>query len=178
MTRVTRRGPQTKSDPLSSKITEFAAHKAMADQISKRMTALKDDMMAILESEGRPDEKGSMWIEFPTPVAGCEAIQRQRRVSTLFNEEVAERTIKSAGLWFDAVRTTLQLSPDVIEEVLELLKDLDPDSYDIIETIDDDRLAAAYYADQNSEDPKLTPAQFAEFFTEKVSYAFVPKWVG
>lgn len=178
MTRVTRRS--TESDPLDDVaplLTEFGGHRKMSKELEARMKGLRDKLMAILERRGKPDDKGSLWLEFDEPVAGFEAICRQRRASVVLDESRAEEILTDAGIYDECTDVQITIDAEQMDLVLDVLRKAG--IFDQVVTVNrilnDDKIMQVYFAEKDSEEPRLTESDIEAMFTEKVTWAFVPK---
>jgi hypothetical protein len=86
-------------DALTAQFTEFARMKSLIDDLSLRQKELRDSLMALIEAEGEEDDKGHLWLNFEEPINGYVAIQRQRKVAQSLDPDIAERIIRSRGLY-------------------------------------------------------------------------------
>lgn len=105
--------------------TEYKGAKELADNASKRVKVLRDEIATVVDAEGVPDDKGHKWL-----TAGKHKIKYERRVSQGFNATQAERWAKENGLW-DKVSTTVEA---LDEDKLLALGWTDPQHADTIKT--------------------------------------------
>lgn len=176
MTRVTRRS--TESDPIDDVaplLAEFGGHRKMSKELEARMKGLKDRLMAILERRGKPDEKGSLWLEFDDPIAGFEAIKRERRASVLLDENKAEEILTNAGVYDECTDVQITIDAEQMDLVLDILQRAGV--YDQVVTVErmlnHDKIMQVYYAERDSDAPRIDDSDIEAMFTEKVTWAFV-----
>lgn len=165
------------TDRLSTLLTEYRTHRSMVDDINKRVASVKAALMAVLEREGTPDERGSLWIEFEHPTAGYKAIKRERRTKLLLDEAKAERILRDRDRYEECIDVDITIDADQMPTVIAALKAAG--IYDkvvtVTERISDDKILQLYYAEQDSDKPALTEADIDAMFHEEVTWAFVPK---
>lgn len=177
MTRVARR---TKTDPLAELIPvliEFGGHRKMIKEVTKRSDELKKKLMGFLERAGKPDDKGSLWIEFDEPVAGFNAIKRERRAQVLLDEEKAEEILDERGVLEQCTDVDITIDAEQMPKVIAALKAAK--IYDEVVTVSarlsHDKIMAIYFSEKDKEDPLLSADDIDAMFTEKVTWAFVPQ---
>ena len=182
MTKVTRRKKELDIAALEVALTEFAGHKATVADISKRLDVVKKSLMAMLERFGERDEKGSLWIQLPTPVAGYKAIKRERRSSIQLDESRAESILRASGLYDQCVNLEFVFDADQFDKVIAALKEagIYDEVVTVTERLSDDKIMQLYYAEKSAaeeedREPKLTDADIDAMFVESVTWAFVPK---
>jgi hypothetical protein len=176
VTRIARR-PKASNDDLPTLLTEFRGHKTMVTEITERLDGVKKRLMGILERRGVPDEKGSLWLEFDEPIAGYDAIKREKRSSVHLNEDKAGDILAERGLYEECLDVDITIDADQLDRVLEVLKKAG--IYDqvvtVTERLSDDKIMQTYFAEKDSEEPRLTAADIDAMFYEKVTWAFVPR---
>lgn len=108
MSKIIRQQPETTFDEayVSKLVSEFQNHKSMLEATQKRLDGFKKELTEILDTHGKPDDKGNLWINLPS----CE-IKRERRISKTFNASAAEAWAKENGFW------------DSIKEVIETINE-------------------------------------------------------
>lgn len=178
MTRVTRRS--TELDPIpqvAPLLTEFGGHRKMSKELDARIKGLRDRLMAILERHGKPDDKGSLWIEFDDPIAGFEAIKRERRASVVLNEDRAEEILTDAGVYDECTDVQITIDAGQMDLVLDVLKKAGV--YDqvvtVVRVLNDDKIMQVYFADKDVEEPRIDETDLEAMFIEKVTWAFICK---
>lgn len=106
---------------------EFEQAKRFADSAQKRVDDIKKELNDAVLTHGYEDDKGHLWLS-----VGDIQLKRERRVSTSFNEEMAEGWARSSGKW-DEVKEVREFVSE--EKMLGLawsdpaLKDLMSDFY-------------------------------------------------
>ena len=107
------------STMLQGKAAQFLALRAEVAQATKRQNEIKGYLNEQIDKFGEVDEvNGHINLTLPEPViAGGKEytiLQRQKRVGMLFDEEVAERLLKDAGVYEKATTTVVQLDQDKV----------------------------------------------------------------
>ena len=105
-------------DVIEAKFRQFVWLKREVESLGSVQSGLKSDLLQALEALGEEDDKGHLWFEFPSPVEGYAAMQRQRRVSQKLDEEAAEEILTAKGLTDRCYKTVRVLDED---EVMALL---------------------------------------------------------
>lgn len=112
--------PPITATALVSKAIAFLTLTGEAKSANEKAGTLKKEMMDALQVAGEPDEKGHRYLYFKNPikVGGkfFSGVKRERRVSTLFDEDAAERILSEKGLLSEVqqVVTTTVLDQDKI----------------------------------------------------------------
>lgn len=164
-TRTVSRRPVTSAN-VAAIFREWLSLRRMERLTADRVTALRDQLLEVVEKTGTLDEKGHQILPLPTIVVDedgerWEGLQRQRVVTRTFDEDGAVALLKRHRLWIgkeqlralEALRAALPaLSIDVAPNPEAMLR-------------------LAY------EGKRLSAAEFDALFTEKVTYRFVPKKV-
>lgn len=83
---------------LTAKVTEFALVQDQIKTLETRLKGLKKDLSGAVEENGEPDEKGHIWLQFPQPINGIKALQRQRRVGQSLDEQRAGEILAERNL--------------------------------------------------------------------------------
>ncbi len=104
MSKIIRQQPEATFDEayVSKLVNEFQNHKSMLEATQKRLDGFKKELTEILDTHGKPDDKGNLWINLPS----CE-IKRERRISKTFNASAAEAWAKENGFW-DSVKEVIE----------------------------------------------------------------------
>lgn len=99
-------------DPIVPTFRQWAIAKARVTELTTVMNKLRDQISSAVEDRGYRDHKGSQYIDLPFPLSigdhEYRKIKRERRVSVVANDEVAERITRAKGLYdraFPPVRT-------------------------------------------------------------------------
>lgn len=103
---------------LDANVREYKYLKDEIDTLTKRQKEIRDDLMAIIESEGYADDQGHWWYELDEPVDGVASLQRQRRVSRSLDEEAAEEILKNQSLWDRCTEVRRVVNQDAVYEAL------------------------------------------------------------
>lgn len=85
---------------------EFEQAKKFADSAQKRVDDIKKELNDVVIKHGYTDDKGHLWLS-----VGDVQLKRERRVSTSFNEDMAEGWAKVSGKW------------DLVKEVREFVSE-------------------------------------------------------
>jgi hypothetical protein len=179
MTRVARR---SKADPLAELaplLTEFGGHRAMIKTIQSRSGELKKKLMGILERAGKPDDKGSLWLEFDEPIGGFTAVCRQRRAKVLLDPDRATEILEAKGVLEACTDVDITIDADKMPLVIAVLKKarIYDEVVTVTERLSDDKIMALYFSEKDSPEPTLTADDIDAMFAEEVSWAFVPREV-
>lgn len=179
MTRVTRRSKVDQLAELTPVLTEFGGHRKMIKEITKRSDDLKKKLMGILERNGKPDDKGSLWLEFDQPIGGFEAICRQRRARVLLDPDKAAEILESKGdgVLESCTDVDITIDAEQMPRVIEALKKAK--IYDqvvtVTERLSDDKIMALYFSEKDDDEPTITSDDIDAMFDEEVTWAFVPR---
>lgn len=139
-------GPREFADPSdpNSQIREYIKLSQSIDALEERRKELRGALFAILDSEGEEDDKGNILYQLESPIDGVVRLEKQRRASRKLNELVAEPIIEEAGIADDV--------------------------YEMVRTLNEDALMAAYY------EGKVTEEQIDEMFPTSIVWALrIPK---
>ncbi len=164
-TRTVSRRPASPAN-VAALFREWLSLRRMERLTANRVTALRDQLLEVVEKTGTVDEKGHQILPLPTIVVDedgerWEGLQRQRVVTRTFDEDRAVALLKRHRLWIgkeqlralEALRAALPaLSIDVAPNPEAMLR-------------------LAY------EGKRLSAEEFDGLFTERVTYRFVPKKV-
>jgi hypothetical protein len=171
---VTRR-PRAASDTptLDSTIEDLKQYRALGRQvktIGTRVDDFKTKLRKSLERLGEPDDKGSLWIEFPEEVDGVVKLCHQRRVSTKLNEDRAIDILNERGIRDDCTDTHVTIDSNQLDAVFAALRKAG--IYDQVvttsESINDEKVMG-FYADG-----KLSAEDIDAMFTQSITWAFIP----
>lgn len=94
---VTREEP--KDNTFMTKVAAFLSLRSRIDDLTKEKASIQSDLSELVDTTGEPDEKGNLWIHLPHEVDGYTALQRQRKVSQVLDQEVAENILKNKNLF-------------------------------------------------------------------------------
>lgn len=106
----------TPVDPVIPTFREWAVLKARVTEMTSRMNKLRDTVAAAVAQRGYRDHKGSQYIDLPFPLqvgdTSYARIKRERRVSVVANEEIAERITRQKGAYDRAFPPVRHLDTD------------------------------------------------------------------
>jgi len=164
---------------LAPVLVEFGGHRKMIKDITQRSDELKRKLMSILERSGKPDDKGSLWLEFDAPIGGFEAVCRQRRAKVLLDEEKATEILDAAGVLEACTDVDITIDADKMPLVLKALKaaGIYNEVVTVTERLSDDKIMALYFSEQGADAPTITADDIDAMFREEVSWAFIVKEV-
>jgi hypothetical protein len=149
LTAVKRTERPARVSGVTARILEFLSIKFEVATLTERQDILKKDLMSEVAKNGEPDEKGNLFLELPTPVTvhgqTFGTLKRERRVSIVFDAEVAEQILVSHGL--------LEAATTIPEPVPFL---------------DQDKIYVLH------QEGKLTEEEIDSMFNEHESFAFKP----
>jgi hypothetical protein len=124
------------------------------------------------------DDKGHQWLDLGAEIEGYDskgapakfnAIQRQRRVSLVVDEEEAVKRLEKKDLLPEASTSYLQVHDvDKAIAVLAKAKLLDGETFEVTTSISEDKITALYFED------KITKEDYEAIVTEKVTWALLP----
>jgi len=66
--------------------------------LSARQGEIKKKLSDAVEKSGEPDDRGHIWLRLPEEVEGVVALQKQRRVSQVLDEDKATEILTKANL--------------------------------------------------------------------------------
>lgn len=95
-----------KVHPLTRKVKEYVALGEQISLLKTRQEQVRDDLLAIVEMEGDPDENGHRYLELPEVVGDVYGLQRQKRETRSADDDVIERVLRAKGL-YDRVAMTV-----------------------------------------------------------------------
>jgi hypothetical protein len=124
------------------------------------------------------DDKGHEWIDLGEEIEGWDAkgspakynaIQRQRRVQPVVDEEEAIRLLEPKGLLQEASESYLKVNDvDKAIKVLARAGLIDGDTFEVTTSVSEDKVVGLYFED------KITEAEYKAIITEKITYALLP----
>lgn len=89
---------------------QYLKEKAHLEVLSKRVSEFKDMLVAKVDEEGVPDDKGHKWLS-----AGRYQLQRQwRQGDPYLDTDLAEEYARSLGIWDDVKVTRESLDHDAL----------------------------------------------------------------
>jgi len=133
--------PREFADPedFKTQVAEYIRLKASMKLMETRTKELNKLISQKIDEQGYEDNDGNWLIDLETPIDGISRLEKMRKSSRKLDEDVAETIIVAAG---------------IEEEVYEMVK-----------TLSEEKLMAAYY------DGKLTEEQLDTMFPVAISWA-------
>jgi hypothetical protein len=140
MARVQPTQPRTASeDDLLSQAKEYSFSKKQIEYFEAKVKTLRDKLFAQIEELGEVDTEGHIILDLPEEIDGIKGFKKQRRVQRKVNEAKCEEIIQA--------------------------KNLGDELYKTIRVIDEDKLMAALYSDQ------LTEEEVEEMYPQQITWA-------
>lgn len=106
--------PNDDLDIVRREVQQYVSLKAEATAIDDRVNVIKKRLSTVAEEQGTPNDKGSLVFPIDDPVTGTRSIVRQRRVSKVFDEDVANKVLADAGLTEQCTKTITVLDEDAV----------------------------------------------------------------
>lgn len=111
MTKTVTRRTASKTSQLE-KFRQFLGIQAEKAELTKRENILKTDLGNFADEHGvRDEEKGHRVVTFPESISTVKGLfrgfMRQRRVTSVFQEDVAEKLLRRKGLYEECLSTYL-----------------------------------------------------------------------
>jgi hypothetical protein len=133
--------PREFADPedFKTQVAEYIRLKASMKLMETRTKELNKLISQKIDEQGYEDNDGNWLIDLETPIDGISRLEKMRKSSRKLDEDVAETIIVAAG---------------IEEEVYEMVK-----------TLSEEKLMAAYY------DGKITEEQLDTMFPVAISWA-------
>jgi len=133
--------PREFADPedFKTQVAEYIRLKASMKLMESRTKELNKLISQKIDEQGYEDNDGNWLIDLETPIDGISRLEKMRKSSRKLDEDVAETIIVAAG---------------IEEEVYEMVK-----------TLSEEKLMAAYY------DGKITEEQLDTMFPVAISWA-------
>lgn len=137
--------PREFADPenFETQVAEYIRLKASMKLMDARTKELNKLITQKIDQTGYEDSEGNWIIDLENDIDGFSRLEKQRRASRKLDESIAETYIAAAG---------------IEEEV-----------YDMVKTLSEEKLMAAYY------DGKITEQQLDEMFPVTVTWALWTK---
>lgn len=157
---------------LARRVAQFVLRKKEIEGLTAENNALKADLMSEVERAGYTDEKGSLFLDLPEPVAVGDQVvtqlKRERRVSRKFLDDKARALLTKKNLYdADKVRA--------LEEAIEaLIESTDqPVAVHFSVELDQD---AIFTFNQTKVDGKkvITDGEVDKLFEDTETWAFKP----
>lgn len=99
MPKVISKEPSKVEDPFLSKVREFLGLRSRVKDLTAQQDAIKSELSDIVDTDGEPDEKGSLYVYLPEEIDGYVALKRERKVSQSLDADTAEKLLKEKGLF-------------------------------------------------------------------------------
>lgn len=137
--------PRQFADPndFNTQVAEYVRLKASIKLMEARTKELNKTLTEKITEQGYEDSEGNWILDLENPIDGFTYLEKQRRVSRKIDESVAEDLISSLGI--------------------------EDEVYEMVKTLSEEKLMAAYY------DGKITEAQLDSMFPVAVSWALWTK---
>ena len=184
---INRRSQPTSPSGIFGKVKQHLVCKTESEVLKKRADSLRDDIMTFLEHNGIADEKGSLLIELPDTlaVAGKEfrSIKRERRVSTSFDEEAAERLLHTKGLLARVQKSSVKITSSMPSgtpfDVDEKGVYSGANMSSLGDKVEDAVVEWSTYLDQNevyvlNQEGHITNEELDRLFVENITWAYKP----
>lgn len=95
---------------LPQHVQRYLDSKKMADEAAARVKQQRDTLIAYAEENGVEDSNGHQWVE----VGDFARIKRERRVTTVMDEEFVEEWLKEHKLWDQCSRIITVIDEDAL----------------------------------------------------------------
>ena len=128
---------------LEAKVTEYVRSKALAKTLETRLKELNKELQETVALDGYEDNDGNMVLDLPFVADGFSRLEKQRRAKRVLDTDAADALISELGL--------------------------ENEVYEMVRTINEDALMAAYYEN------KITEEQLDSMFPTTVTWAFWTK---
>lgn len=99
--------------PVRREVQQYVSLKEEASAIDDRINTIKKRLITYAEEQGTPNEKGSLVFPINDDVTGTKSVVRQRRVSKVFNESLAN-SILDKGVFDECTKTITVLDEDAV----------------------------------------------------------------
>lgn len=87
----------------------------MRETAEKKEKEYKDQLAAIVETDGYTDDKGSEYIDFSEPIEGYAGLKRERRVSQHLDEDKALEVLARKKLTALCTRTITVVDEEAVQ---------------------------------------------------------------
>lgn len=133
------------ADPndFNTQVTEYIRLKASIKLMEARAKELNKTLMEKIDEQGYEDTEGNWHLDLENPIDGFTYLEKMRRASRKLDESVAEDIISSLGL--------------------------EDEVYEMVKTLSEEKLMAAYY------DGKITEQQLDTMFPVTIQWALWTK---
>lgn len=180
-TKTVREAPDSEEFSLASLtklVRTWQADKDAARRLSEQTEKERDQISAAVDSLGEPDDKGNIWLSLGEWVQGYDtkgvlkkfnALQRQRRKRVNLNEERAIDILERKNILDDYSRSYLAVTdPAKAIEALEAAGLLEGHGIEVMTSVGEDEVRAAFFEDKISED------ELNEILTVSYTWALYP----
>ena len=130
-------------DNFETQVREYVRLKASMKIMDARVKELNSKLTEQIELQGEEDSEGNLFLDLPFDADGFTKLEKQRRASRKLDETIAESILADIGI--------------------------EDEVYDMVKTLSEEKLMAAYY------DGKITEEQLDSMFPVKVSWALWTK---
>ena len=130
-------------DDFETQVREYVRIKASMKIMEARSKELNAKLTEQIDLNGQEDSEGNIFLDLPFDADGITKLEKQRRASRKLDEDMAESILSSLGI--------------------------DDEVYEMVKTLSEEKLMAAYY------DGKITEDQLDSMFPVKVSWALWTK---
>ena len=114
MPRISPASRTVSNNPIILKVREYLTYKKRIDDMTKSQSAIKNELMEVVEEHGVEDDKGHVWFELPEEVDGYVSLQRQRRVSQKLDMDAAVAILATKGLADRCIKTIPTVDEDEV----------------------------------------------------------------
>jgi hypothetical protein len=101
-------------EPINREVQQYVSLKNEIDQLTDRRDVIKKRLLVHVEQNGEPNEKGSLVFEINDETSNTKSVIKQRRVSKVFNQAVAEEILKAKGVYDVCTKTVVTLDEDAV----------------------------------------------------------------
>ena len=115
--------PTIRREPLSIErlAEEYKKAREFEDKAKAHVASLRDSLVAALQENGDPDEKGNLWLD-----GGRFRIKYEQRVSTTLEVDKVEVWAKESDMWDEITQTITVIDEDKLAGLAFSHPDLAP----------------------------------------------------
>jgi hypothetical protein len=99
---------------IKREVQQYVSLKTEIDQLTDRRDTIKKRLMAHVEANGAPNEKGSLVLDVNDDVTSTKAVIKQRRVSKVFDEKTATGILTNMDLYDKCTKTVVAIDEDAV----------------------------------------------------------------
>ena len=99
---------------VTSALTQWVNLRKQSELLDERIDSLKGILIEKVVSDGFVDDRGHLWLELSSPVAGVKALKWEKRVSTNFDLPRAETILNELGIYDECIKFIPVLDEDAI----------------------------------------------------------------